>query len=354
MGLPTTVLVTGGAGYIGSHVVAELHRSGRKVVVLDDFSNSSSRAVDALREVTVPGLPVVEGDAADRSLLRSMFSRHGVASVIHLAAFKSVPESAVEPLRYYRNNLDCTMSLAETAVEMGVVRLVFSSSAAVYGAPRAVPVAEDSPLAPISPYAQSKLVSEQILADCAAASRLEVVLLRCFNPVGAHPSGVIGEDPVGEPGNLVPRVMQTMLGRLGPVPVSGGDYDTPDGTAVRDYVHVVDLAEGHLAALDSALPAAAPRSVVYNLGTGVGHTVLDVLATAAAVAGRPVPHEIVGRRPGDMASMWSDCRRARRELRWYARRDLTCMMRDHWHWQRRNPDGYASRGESSTDRGLHS
>ena len=331
------VLVTGGAGYIGSHTVVALHSAGREVVILDDFSRASRRAIDAVRGLTDAALPVVEGDAADRALLRRAFARHSIDAVIHFAAFKSVPESASVPLAYYRNNLASAISAAEAAAEHGASRFVFSSSAAVYGMPKSAPVTEASALEPVSPYGRTKLMGEQILADAAAATGLEVVLLRYFNPVGAHPSGRIGEDPKGLPGNLVPRVMQAAAGRLGPVPVFGGDYRTRDGTAVRDYVHVEDVAEGHVAALAADC---AERAPAYNLGTGTGSSVLEVLAAAAAEVGRPIPFRMAERRPGDPARVWADCGRARRELGWAARRDLTAMLRDHWNWQRRNPDGY--------------
>ena len=309
-------------------------------VILDDFSGSSPLAVDAVRGLTTPKLPVVEGDASDPSVLRELFTRHRIDSVIHLAAFKSSPESLHEPLRYYRNNLAAVISIAEAAAEHGARRLVFSSSAAVYGTPQSVPVTEDSAVAPTTPYGRTKLMGEQIMADTAAASKLEVVLLRYFNPVGAHPSGRIGEDPVGQPGNLVPRVMQTATGRCGPVPVFGDDYDTPDGTAVRDYIHVVDLAAGHLAALSHDFAEGSGSCAVYNLGTGVGSTVLQVIAAASAAVGRRIAYEIADRRPGDAASIWADNRRARSQMGWTARRNLADMLEDHWNWQSRHPRGY--------------
>ena len=362
-------LITGGAGYIGSHIVVAVHQSGRNAVLLDDFSGSSPHAVDAVRRLTSPILPTVEGDASDCSVLRDVINRYGIDSVIHLAAFKNMPESLTEPLRYYRNNLASAISVAEVAAESGVRSLVFSSSAAVYGTPASAPVTEDSALAPSNPYGRTKLMGEQIMADAATAFGLDVVLLRYFNPVGAHPSGVIGEDPAGQPGGLVPRVMQTAAGRHGPVLVFGSDYNTPDGTAVRDYIHVVDLAEGHLAALDARTANAAEGAgavgtanaaegagavgtgnaaegalncAVYNLGTGVGSSVLQVIAAASSAVGRPIPHEMADRRPGDVASIWADCRRARHELGWTARYGLAAMLRDHWNWQKHHPDGYST------------
>lgn len=343
-------LVTGGAGYVGSHVVVALCEAGRDPVVLDDFSNSSPRAVAAIREIAGRSLPVVEGDACDRAAVERVFDRHPIDSVIHLAARKSVAESRERPLDYYRTNLVSTVSVAEAMIERGLERLVFSSSAVVYGAPARAPVTEQAALAPpLNPYGASKAMSEQILRDAAASSGLRVALLRYFNPVGAHPSGVIGEDPRGTPANLVPYVMQVAVGRLDRVEVFGADYDTPDGTGVRDYVHVVDLAEGHVAALGVLERQAGPAgaglgaAVAYNLGTGRGHSVLEVLAAASEAVGFPIPHALAARRPGDAAAVWADCRWAAAELGWTASRDLAAMMRDHWNWQRRHPNGYASR-----------
>ena len=331
-------LVTGGAGYIGSHTAVALHDAGREVVILDDFSNASRRAVDAVRGLTRPDLPVVEGDAGDPEVLDAVFDGHRIDSVIHFAARKSVAESVSDPLGYYRSNLGSVISLAAAAIDQGVQRLVFSSSATVYGAASTLPVTEDSPTAPESPYGETKLMGERILAGAAAASEMRVISLRYFNPVGAHPSGLIGEDPSGEPANLVPRIMQVAAGRRDRLEVFGADYSTVDGTTVRDYVHVMDLAEGHVAALD--VDIAPARSSVYNLGTGSGTTVLQVLAAATEVLGTPIPHEIAGRRPGDIEASWADCTRARDELGWQARRDLAQMLADHWNFARRHPDGY--------------
>lgn len=338
-------LVTGGAGYVGSHVVVALHEAGRDAVVVDDFSNVSPRAMDAIRELTSDSVPVVEADACDRAQMEEIFDRHEIDSAVHLAALKSVAESMERPLAYYRTNLASTVCLAEVMIERGADRLVFSSSATVYGEPTAIPVNEQTELGPaLNPYGASKAMSEQILRDAAASSDLRVTLLRYFNPVGAHPSGVIGEDPRGTPANLVPYVMQVAAGRLDRVEVFGADYDTPDGTGVRDYVHIVDLAEGHVAALDALERQAGPgAAVAYNLGTGRGHSVLEVLAAASEAVGFPIPHALAGRRPGDVAAIWADCRRAAAELGWTARRDLAAMMGDHWNWQHRHPNGYASR-----------
>ena len=325
-------LVTGGAGYIGSHTVVALHDAGREPVILDDFSNASPRAVNAIRRLTRPDLPVVEGDAGAPDVLDAVFGEYRIDSVVHFAARKSVAESVSDPLGYYRSNLGSTIALAAAAIDHRVRRLVFSSSATVYGSASTLPVTEDSPTAPENPYGETKLMGERILADAAAASDLTVVMLRYFNPVGAHPSGLIGEDPAGDPANLVPRVMQVASGRRDRLDVFGTDYSTVDGTAVRDYVHVMDLSEGHVAALDADIAPASSR--VYNLGTGSGTTVLQLLAAAAEVVGTPIAHELAGRRPGDVAASWADCTRARDELGWQARRGLDEMLADHWNFAR--------------------
>ena len=330
-------LVTGGAGYIGSHTVVALHDAGRDVVILDDFSNASRRAVDAVRSLTRSGLPVVEGDAGDPDVLDAILGAHGIDSVVHFAARKSVAESVRDPLGYYRSNLGSVISLAAAAIDHRIPRLVFSSSATVYGSTSALPVTEDSPTVPESPYGETKLMGERILADAAVASEMSVISLRYFNPVGAHPSGLIGEDPSGEPANLVPRIMQVAAGRRDRLDVFGADYSTADGTAVRDYVHVMDLAEGHVAALDADI--GPPGSRVYNLGTGSGTTVLQVLAAAGAVLGTRIPYEMADRRPGDIEASWADCTRARNELGWQTRRGLPEMLADHWNFAHRHYDG---------------
>ncbi len=334
------VLVTGGAGYIGSHTVVALREAGRDVVVVDDFSNSSPAAVAALRGL-VGDLVFVEADVTDPAAVDRVFTDHDIDAVIHFAAFKAVGESTSQPLRYYRNNLDATLTVTETMVRHGVRRLVFSSSATVYGEPARVPVDETFPTGATNPYGWTKFVGERILSDAAPAHGLDVVLLRYFNPVGAHPSGDIGEDPAGIPNNLVPYVMQVAVGRLDHLRVFGGDYDTPDGTAIRDYIHVVDLAEGHVAALD-ALDAGLSGCEVVNLGTGVGSSVLEVVEAAGRAVGRPIPYEIVDRRPGDVERIWADVTRAARVLGWRSRRSLDEMLADHWRWQRTHPGGYAA------------
>ena len=331
-------LVTGGAGYIGSHTAVALHDAGREPVILDDFSNASRAVIDPIRRLTRPDLPVVEGDAGDPDVVAGVFGEHRIDSVVHFAARKSVAESVSDPLGYYRSNLGSVVALASAAIERGISRLVFSSSAAVYGSAPSLPLTEDSATVPESPYGSTKLMGERILADAAAASELTAVMLRYFNPVGAHPSGLIGEDPSTEPANLVPRIMQVATGRRSRLDVFGADYATVDGTAVRDYVHVMDLAEGHVAALDADIGPG--RSRIYNLGTGSGTTVLGVLAAAGEALGAPVPYEMAGRRPGDVAASWADCTRARHELGWQTRRSLSQMLADHWNFTRHHPTSY--------------
>ena len=346
------VLVTGGAGYIGSHTAVVLHEAGRDVVVLDDLSNSSVAAVEALRALTRPDLPFIRADAADVDAVGRAIVDHGVDEVVHFAAFKSVSGSIADPDGYHRNNVGSTVGVVEAMRRNGVSRIVFSSSCTVYGEPTSLPVTEDSPISASNPYGATKVACEELLAAEADAGGLDVLLLRYFNPVGAHSSGDLGEDPRGTPDNLVPYLMQVAVGRRESLSVFGGDYDTPDGSAIRDYIHVVDLAEGHLAALDAlagsddgdvrdpSVGSTGCRAV--NLGTGAGHSVLEVLAAAGRVIGRPVPHEVVGRRAGDIERIWADPSLAADLLGWRARRGLDEMLADHWRWQQRHPDGYRS------------
>ena len=346
------VLVTGGAGYIGSHTAVVLHEAGRDVVVLDDLSNSSVAAVEALRALTRPDLPFIRADAADVDAVGRAIVDHGVDEVVHFAAFKSVSGSIADPDGYHRNNVGSTVGVVEAMRRNGVSRIVFSSSCTVYGEPTSLPVTEDSPISASNPYGATKVACEELLAAEADAGGLDVLLLRYFNPVGAHSSGDLGEDPRGTPDNLVPYLMQVAVGRRESLSVFGGDYDTPDGSAIRDYIHVVDLAEGHLAALDAlagsddgdvrdpSVGSTGCRAV--NLGTGAGHSVLEVLAAAGRVIGRPVPHEVVGRRAGDIERIWADPSLAADLLGWRARRGLDEMLADHWRWQQRHPDGYGT------------
>ena len=347
------VLVTGGAGYIGSHTAVVLHEAGRDVVVLDDLSNSSMAAVEALRVLTRPDLPFIEADAADVDAVGRAIVDHGIDEVIHFAAFKSVSGSIVDPDGYHRNNVGSTAGVVEAMRRHGVSRMVFSSSCTVYGEPTDLPVTEDSPISASNPYGATKVACEELLAAEAAAGGLDVLLLRYFNPVGAHPGGNLGEDPRGTPDNLVPYLMQVAVGRRESLSVFGDDYDTPDGSAIRDYIHVVDLAEGHLAALDAlagsddqdvlgpSVGSAGCRAV--NLGTGTGYSVLEIVAAAGRVIGRPVPHDVVGRRDGDIEQIWADPSLAADLLGWRARRGLDEMLADHWRWQQRHPDGYGAR-----------
>ena len=335
------VLVTGGAGYIGSHTAVALHESGREVVLIDNFNNSSEAAVEAIRSLTTPDLVCVEADLRDRGKLNAVFEAHDIDEVVHFAAHKAVGESVATPLEYYGNNLGSTIGVADTMVEHGVRKLVFSSSCTVYGQPDAIPVTERAPTGAESPYGRTKYMSEQILRDVAEAADLDVALLRYFNPVGAHESGAIGEEPNGIPDNLVPFVMQVAVGRLEKLGVFGDDYDTPDGTCIRDYIHVVDLAEGHVSALEALDAKLRGACTAVNLGTGVGSSVLEVVAAAEAAVGEPIAYEIVDRRPGDVAQIYADPAYAEEVLGWRSQRDLAEMMRDHWNWQSNNPNGFA-------------
>lgn len=334
------VLVTGGAGYIGSHTVLELLQAGSDVVVLDNLCNSS---VESLRRVeAIAGRrPVfVEGDVRDAVLLARVFGSEPIDAVIHFAGLKAVGESVEKPLDYYDNNVGGTVALCRAMAEAGVFRIVFSSSATVYGEPDVVPYHEELPTGlPTNPYGRSKLMVEEVLGDLARSDgRWAVGLLRYFNPVGAHESGRIGEDPRGIPNNLLPYIAQVAVGRLEQLSVFGGDYPTRDGTGVRDYIHVVDLARGHLAALEYL----ADRTGVFtwNIGTGQGYSVLEMVRAFERASGRAVPYEIVARRPGDIAECWSDPSKAERELGWKAERGLEQMMADTWRWQSMNPEGY--------------
>ncbi|MDW3217967.1 MAG: UDP-glucose 4-epimerase GalE [Acidimicrobiales bacterium] len=334
-------LVTGGAGYIGSHTAVALHDAGRDVVIVDNLSNSSPKAVDAVRALTTEDLAFVEADLLDTDALVRIFADHTIDEVVHFAAHKAVGESVEKPLTYYRNNLGSTIGLVEAMAEHGVSKLVFSSSCTVYGEPDVVPVTESAPTGAQSPYGWTKYMSEQILRDAAGAMPLDVVLLRYFNPVGAHPSGTIGEDPNGIPNNLVPFVMQVAVGRLDQVRVFGDDYDTPDGTGVRDYIHVMDLAEAHVAALEALASGRLRGAHPVNVGTGNGYSVLEVIRAASQAVGRDLPYEVVGRRPGDIAKTWAATDHAADVLDWRARRGIDEMLADHWRWQSQNPDGFA-------------
>ncbi|MCK6376601.1 MAG: UDP-glucose 4-epimerase GalE [Zoogloea sp.] len=335
-----TILVTGGAGYIGSHTCVELLAAGYDVVVVDNFSNSKPEALRRVEEIAGRKLAAFHrADIRDKAALREIFAAHVIESVIHFAALKAVGESVAKPLMYYDNNIAGTVALAEVMAEAGVKSLVFSSSATVYGDPASVPIREDFPTGPTNPYGRTKWMMEFVLSDLAAADpEWRVALLRYFNPVGAHASGRIGEDPNGLPNNLMPYVSQVAVGRLPQLRVFGGDYPTPDGTGVRDYIHVVDLAVGHVAAVRRL--AERPGVLTVNLGTGAGYSVIDVIKAFEKASGRPVPYEIVARRPGDVAQCYAEPTLAEQELGWKATRGIDEMCADAWRWQSSNPQGY--------------
>jgi UDP-glucose 4-epimerase len=333
------ILVTGGAGYIGSHTCCELLAAGHDVVVVDNLCNSKEESLRRVMEIAGRELGFVIADLRDRSALAGVFRGHDIDAVIHFAGLKAVGESVRRPLDYYANNIGGTLALCETMADAGVRRLVFSSSATVYGDPATVPIGEDFPLSGTSPYGCSKLACEGILRDlCVSDDSWAIDLLRYFNPVGAHPSGRIGEDPNGIPNNLMPYVAQVAVGNLPELQVFGDDYPTPDGTGVRDYIHVVDLARGHLRALERT--ERGTGVAVYNLGTGRGYSVLEMVRAFEQASGRPVPYRVVGRRTGDVATCYGDPSLAAKELGWHAEYGLSEMVRDTWRWQRDNPNGF--------------
>jgi UDP-glucose 4-epimerase len=333
------ILVTGGAGYIGSHTVVELLSAGKELLILDNFSNSSPKVLERIEKISGKKIDMIEGDIRDGTLLASIFANYPISSVIHFAGLKAVGESVEQPIRYYDNNVLGSLRLFEAMSEAGVRRLVFSSSATVYGDPHAVPISEEFPLQATNPYGRSKLVIEEMLKDIGRADPAwRVALLRYFNPVGAHESGLIGEDPQGVPNNLMPYVAQVAVGRRSELSVFGGDYPTDDGTGVRDYIHVVDLAQGHVAAVEAleSLGGVVP----INLGTGCGYSVLQVVAAFEKASGQKIPYRIVGRRSGDVAKCYADPAVARRILGWSASRDIDAMCVDAWRWQSANPSGF--------------
>jgi len=333
------LLVTGGAGYIGSHTAVALLEAGHEVVSLDNYSNSSPRALERVQRIAGRPLAAVEGDVRDGALLDRLFARHAFDGVIHFAALKAVGESVAKPLAYYDNNVGGTLALLRAMQAAAVRRFVFSSSATVYGAPDSLPITEDAPIRTTNPYGATKAMVEQVLRDLAAAdARWSAVSLRYFNPIGAHPSGEIGEDPNDIPNNLFPFVCQVAAGRRERLAVFGNDWPTADGTGVRDYLHVVDLAAGHLRAFDYAQRQAGFTPV--NLGTGRGVSVLQLVRAFEAATGRAIPFSIVGRRPGDIAECWADASAAARLLGWRAERSVEQACADGWRWQSRNPDGY--------------
>lgn len=336
-----TILVTGGAGYIGSHTCVELLQGGYDVVVVDNLVNSSRESLARVEQITGKAVAFYEADARDEAALQRVFDAHPVTGAIHFAALKAVGESVAKPIEYYRNNIDSLLVLLDVMRQRNVKQFVFSSSATVYGVPESSPIDESFPLSATNPYGQSKLIAEQILRDVEVSDpSWRIATLRYFNPVGAHESGLIGEDPAGIPNNLMPYVAQVAVGKLERLRVFGSDYDTPDGTGVRDYIHVVDLARGHLAALDAL--TARDASFVVNLGTGQGYSVLDVVKAFEKASGRPVPYEIVARRPGDVAQCYANPAAAEKILGWKAQFGIDRMCADHWRWQERNPRGFAA------------
>jgi UDP-glucose 4-epimerase len=334
------ILVTGGAGYIGSHTCCELLAAGHAVVVVDNLCNSNEESLRRVMEITGRTLGFVRADLRDRAALDGVFRSQAIDAVIHFAGLKAVGESTRIPLQYYANNLGGTLTLCQAMADAEVRRLVFSSSATVYGDPATVPIREGFPLSATNPYGRSKLIVEEILRDLAVADRTWAIdLLRYFNPVGAHPSGRIGEDPNGIPNNLMPYVAQVAVGKLRELQVFGDDYPTMDGTGVRDYIHVVDLARGHIKALER--PGRGVGVAVYNLGTGRGYSVLEMVRAFEQASGRAVPYRVVARRPGDIATCYADPTLAARELGWRAEFGIEEMVRDAWRWQRDNPQGFA-------------
>lgn len=334
-----SILVTGGAGYIGSHTCVEMMDQGYDVVIVDNLVNSSAEAVARIARICGRDPVFYQADIRDREAMSAVFEEHDIEAVIHFAGLKAVGESVSRPLHYYQNNISGTLTLCEVMEQHGVFNIVFSSSATVYGDPASVPIREDFPLAATNPYGQSKLFVEQILRDAHIANdRWNAVLLRYFNPVGAHTSGLIGEDPHGIPNNLVPYISQVAVGKLAKLSVYGSDYPTPDGTGVRDYIHVVDLARGHIKALEKIQDK--PGVVIYNLGTGQGYSVFEMIAAFERASGRPIPYEVVARRPGDIAECYADPGFASSELNWSASLGLEKMLEDTWRWQTSNPGGY--------------
>ncbi|MBV1789411.1 UDP-glucose 4-epimerase GalE [Marinobacterium sp. D7] len=334
------ILITGGAGYIGSHTCVELLQAGHDVLVLDNLCNASRESLARVERITGRSPAFIEGDIRDRALLDRLFAEHKIGAVLHFAGLKAVGESVDQPLKYYDNNVNGSLVLTQAMQAAGVFTLVFSSSATVYGDPQQIPISEACPPGlPTNPYGRSKLMVEQMLEDAVRSDpRWRIAILRYFNPVGAHESGLIGEDPNDIPNNLLPYIAQVAIGKLERLSVFGNDYPTPDGTGVRDYIHVVDLAAGHLAALRYLQDRAGAH--IWNLGTGQGYSVLEMVKAFESASRRPVPYQVVPRRAGDIATCYADPAKARTELDWTARRGLEEMMADAWRWQSQNPDGY--------------
>lgn len=333
------VLVTGGAGYIGSHTCVELLNAGKEVVVIDNLCNSCEEALERVKKITRKEVTFYQADLLDRKAVEEVFEKENIESVIHFAGLKAVGESVQKPLEYYYNNITGTLILCDVMREHGVKKIVFSSSATVYGNPKTVPIKEDFPLSVTNPYGRTKLMLEEIFRDFYVADpEWNIILLRYFNPIGAHKSGLIGEDPKGIPNNLTPYITQVAVGKLKEVGVFGDDYDTPDGTGVRDYIHVVDLAIGHVKALKKL--EEEPKVRTYNLGTGQGYSVLEMIKAFSKVCEKDIPYVIKPRRAGDIATCYADSSLAEKELGWRAERELEEMCEDGWRWQSQNPNGY--------------
>lgn len=333
------ILVTGGAGYIGSHTCVELLNAGYEIVVLDNLSNSCERALEVVKEITGKDFPFYKVDMLDYDEMEKVFKENKIDSVIHFAGLKAVGESTQIPIKYYHNNITGTLNLLELMEKYDVNNIVFSSSATVYGKPKTVPITEDFPLSTTNPYGSTKLMIENILTDVTKANpKLSAALLRYFNPIGAHKSGKMGEDPKGIPNNLLPYVAQVAVGKLKEVGVFGNDYETKDGTGVRDYIHVVDLALGHIKTVEHC--SNKPGVHIYNLGTGNGYSVLEIIKAFSKACGKEIPYKIMARRPGDIAECYANAEKAKKELGWVAERGIDEMCEDSWRWQKNNPDGF--------------
>ncbi|MCL1950273.1 MAG: UDP-glucose 4-epimerase GalE [Turicibacter sp.] len=333
------VLVTGGTGYIGSHTVIQLVNAGENVIILDNLSNSSAKVLDRIQQITGKEIKFYQKDLRNVAEIEEVFQGEKIDSVIHFAALKAVGESVAKPLEYYSNNLTGTLNLLQVMKKYGVRNFVFSSSATVYGNPASNPITEDFPLSTTNPYGATKLMIEDVLRDmCKADATWNVAILRYFNPVGAHISGLIGEEPSGIPNNLMPYITKVAVGKLEALSIFGDDYETSDGTGVRDYIHVEDLADGHLKALDKL--AGNPGLVTYNLGTGNGYSVLDLVNAFSKASGKEIPYKIADRRPGDIAACYANPSKAEQELGWKAKFDVQAMCEDSWRWQEGNPEGY--------------
>ncbi|MCK4767186.1 MAG: UDP-glucose 4-epimerase GalE [Desulfobacula sp.] len=333
------ILVTGGAGYIGSHTCVELLNKNYDVVVIDNLSNSSEESLKRVKNITSKSLSFYKADLLDKKEITAVFSDHKIDAVIHFAGLKAVGESVMIPLKYFHNNITGTLNLLEVMNDFNIKNIVFSSSATVYGNPASLPIKEGFPLSATNPYGRTKLMIEEILQDLYRSDKnWNIALLRYFNPVGAHESGKIGEDPFGIPNNLVPYISQVAVGALSQVSIFGNDYDTPDGTGVRDFIHVVDLALGHIKTLPKLFTN--PGVMIYNLGTGLGYSVLEMIKGFEAASNKKIPYKITSRRPGDIDACWADPAKAKEELDWEANKTLIDMCKDTWNWQKKNPTGY--------------